>query len=85
MLQTENCSRFWFQPTDYLKKIYDIYEEINNANSDLESFHNESDVVVGQVLAAVYPYSSDGDEFYRAKVIFIEPDKENKQLVYEVS
>lgn len=79
ILQTENCGRFWFQPTKYLKQIDEIYSELNNPNSDLESIGNEADIKVGQTLAAVYP--SDGQrqvEYYRAKVIFIERNKDTK-------
>lgn len=78
-LQTENCGRFWFQPTKYLKKIDEVYSELNNANSDLESFVNPSDIKVGQTLAAVYPSDDHRQvEYYRAKVIFIDRKKDSK-------
>ncbi|XP_031628409.1 probable ATP-dependent RNA helicase spindle-E [Contarinia nasturtii] len=81
---TENCGRFWFQPSKYLIEINKIFEEINNPNSDLEPFHQESDVVIGQVLAAAFPSDNSKVEFYRAKIINIERDKKTKQITYEV-
>lgn len=67
-----------------MEKVRKIFEEINNANSDLEPFGNESDIVIGLVLAAVFPSESDGVEYFRAKVIYIEKDKETGQTTYEV-
>lgn len=74
--QTENCGRFWFQPTKNLDQIDEMYNELNNPNSDLESIENPIDVKIGQILAAVYPSSRPSKvEYYRAKVIFIQKNK----------
>lgn len=80
--QTENCSRFWFQPTKYQQNIRDIHEELNNPNNYLEPIQNACDVLVGQILAAFY--QNDG-EFCRAKVLSISREKESKQVTFEVS
>lgn len=82
--QTENVGRFWFQPSKYLNEIRKIFDEINNPNSDLEPYFNESDVTIGQVLAAVYPGDNDEVEYYRAKIIHIENDKKTQQTIFEV-
>lgn len=59
-----------------MDKIDEIYNELNNPNSDLEPFENAAHVPVGQILAAAYP-SNKGQkvDYYRAKVIFIERKK----------
>lgn len=83
-LQTENCSRFWFQPNKFLKHVNDVYNELNNPNSDLETIQNPADVEVGQILAAVYPSDDQQQvEYYRAKVIYIER-KRNSNTQFEV-
>lgn len=65
-------------------EINNIFKELNNPNSDLERFDAISDVAVGQILAAVFPSDNDHEEFYRAKVIFIEKEKESKKSIFEV-
>lgn len=64
--------------------IKDIFEELNNPNSDLERFQNISEVLVGQILAAVFPNTGGPDEFYRAKVLYIAKDTKSKETTFEV-
>lgn len=62
-----------------MKKVEEIYEELNNSNSDLEPITNPVDIKIGDTLAAVYPSDKPGEvEYYRAKVIFIERKKDSK-------
>lgn len=83
ILQTEHCSRFWFQPEKYQKEIEEIYNELNNPNNDLESIQNAATVEIGQVLAAAYPSDDPRNvEYHRVKVISIQR-KQNP--LFEVS
>lgn len=85
ILQTENCSRFWFQPIKYQKQVEDVFNELNNPNNDLESIKNAKDIEIGQILAAAYPSDDRRQvEYYRAKVIFIQR-KKNAPPRFEVS
>lgn len=82
--KTENCGRFWFQPKECLPRIQEMFDELNNPNNDLELFGGETDVEVGEIVAAVFPSGGRGTEFYRAKVIHIERKRETTQTAFEV-
>lgn len=68
-----------------MKKINDIYKELNNPNSDLEPFEYEMDIKIGEIVAAEFPSGSRQTEYYRAKVISIQPKTETKQTNFEVN
>lgn len=48
-------------------------------------FGSESEVAIGQVLAAVFPSDNNREEFYRAKVLSVEKEKATRQITLEVS
>lgn len=68
-----------------MKDIKNIYDELNNHNNDLEPFQNACDILVGQILAAVFPNVGGPEEYYRAKVVYIARDKESNEISFEVS
>lgn len=57
----------------------EIFKEMNNSNSDLEPFRSSSQVIVGQIVAAVFPGPKNRIEYHRAKVMAINLSTDSKQ------
>lgn len=60
--------------------INNIYEELNQPNTDIEPFENPFDIELGQILAAPGPNTTD---YYRARVEHISQSK-SEQWLYDV-
>lgn len=62
--------------------VNNIFEELNQPNTDLEPFDSPSDIKLGQVLAALGD-SGDSNNYYRARIERISQSK-SEQWIFDV-
>lgn len=72
--------KFWFQSTDENSMVNNIFDELNQLNTDIEPFEKPYDIELGQILAAPGPNT---DDYYRARVEHISQSK-SEQWSFDV-